>query len=61
MVKMESSFSGSHGNEYEDDSLLGCCAIGAVSTSETLISIYQTTWCNIAEDSHLQRVISRLI
>jgi hypothetical protein len=24
----------------------------AVSTSEMLINIYQTTWCNIPEDSH---------
>jgi hypothetical protein len=25
----------------------------AVSTSETLVNIYQTTWHNIPEDSHL--------
>jgi hypothetical protein len=25
----------------------------AVSTSETLVNIYQTTWCNIPEDSHI--------
>jgi hypothetical protein len=25
----------------------------AASSSETLVNIYQTTWCNITEDSHL--------
>jgi hypothetical protein len=25
----------------------------AASTSETLVNFYQTTWCNIPEDSHL--------
>jgi hypothetical protein len=25
----------------------------AVNTSETSINFYQTTWCNIPEDSHL--------
>jgi hypothetical protein len=24
----------------------------AASTSETLVNFYQTTWCNITEDSH---------
>jgi hypothetical protein len=24
----------------------------AVNTSEILVTIYQTSWCNIAEDSH---------
>jgi hypothetical protein len=26
----------------------------AVSTSETSVNFYQTTWCNNLEDSHLQ-------
>jgi hypothetical protein len=26
----------------------------AASTSETSVNFYQTTWCNILEDSHLQ-------
>jgi hypothetical protein len=25
----------------------------AASISETLVNFYQTTWCNIPEDSHL--------
>jgi hypothetical protein len=25
-----------------------------VSTSETSVNFYETTWCNIPEDSHLQ-------
>jgi hypothetical protein len=29
----------------------------AVSSSETSLSIYQTTWCNTPEDSHLQLII----
>jgi hypothetical protein len=48
--------SGSHGGEYEDGCLLGCCAVmmEAVSTSETLVNFYQTTQRNFPEDSHLQ-------
>jgi hypothetical protein len=36
--------SGSHGSEYEDDCLLGCCALmmEAVSTSEMSGNFYQT-------------------
>jgi hypothetical protein len=39
--------SGSHGDEYEDGCLLGCCAtialmMEAASTSETSVNIYQT-------------------
>jgi hypothetical protein len=51
--------SGSHGGEYEDDCLLGCCAamialmMEAASTSETSVNFYQTIRCNIPEDSHL--------
>jgi hypothetical protein len=29
----------------------------AVSTSDTLVNFYQTTWCNIQEDGHLQEMI----
>jgi hypothetical protein len=32
-----------------------------VSSSETLVHIYQTTQCNIPEDSHIQTYISTLI
>jgi hypothetical protein len=32
----------------------------AVSSSETLINIYQTTWCYIPEDSQLQRTFCML-
>jgi uncharacterized protein YcfL len=30
----------------------------AVRSSETLVSIYQTTRCNIAEDGHLHKSVS---
>jgi hypothetical protein len=30
----------------------------AVSFSETLVTVYQTTWCNIPEDSHLHMLMS---
>jgi hypothetical protein len=47
--------SGSHGNGYEDDCQMGCCAVptfriammAAVSTSETSINAYETTRRNI--------------
>jgi hypothetical protein len=54
--------SGPHGCKHEDDRLLGCCAvwlsgnrpialmIEAVSTSETSVNFYESTWCNIPED-----------
>jgi hypothetical protein len=29
----------------------------AVSTSEMVVSFYQTIWCNIPEDSHLQETM----
>jgi hypothetical protein len=62
--------SGSHGGEYEDDRLLGFCAVHslvenyrlialmmeAVSTSETSANFYETIRCNIPEGRHLQRV-----
>jgi hypothetical protein len=42
--------SGSHGGEYEDGCLLGCCTMmiirmmmEAASTSETSVNFYQTT------------------
>jgi hypothetical protein len=45
---------GSHGDEYEYDCPLGCwdLMMEAVGTSETSISIQQTKWRNIPEDSH---------
>jgi hypothetical protein len=45
---------GSYGDEYEYDCPLGCwdLMMEAVSTSETSISIQQTKWRNIPEDSH---------
>jgi hypothetical protein len=61
--------SGSHGDVYEDDCLLRCCAMygrnlqtcqrflllmGAARTSETSVNFHQTTRCNNREDSHLQ-------
>jgi hypothetical protein len=44
--------SGSHGDKYEDDYLLGLMIV-AVSTCETLVNFYQTTQRNISEQSHL--------
>jgi hypothetical protein len=32
--------------------------IEAVSTSETSLNFYTTTWCNITEDSHLQQDVT---
>jgi hypothetical protein len=41
----------------EDGYLLGCCAIAlmmeAADTHETSVNVYQTTWRNNPEDSHL--------
>jgi hypothetical protein len=45
-----------HGDEYEYGCLL---MMEAVSSSETSVSIYQTTQGNIPEDSHLQIIINR--
>jgi hypothetical protein len=49
----ESEISGSHGGEYEDGCLLGCCTLmmEAASTSETSVNIYHTTRRTIPEDS----------
>jgi hypothetical protein len=33
--------------------LLNVLMMEAVCTSETSVNFYETTWCNIAEDSHL--------
>jgi hypothetical protein len=50
-----SEISSSHGGEYEDGCLLGCCAMAmeAGSTSETSVNFYLTTQRNNPEDSHL--------
>jgi hypothetical protein len=32
----------------------------AVSSSEMLVNIYQATWCNIPEDSHLKTPYSEM-
>jgi hypothetical protein len=47
--------SGSHGGDYEDGCLLGCCAVmmEAASTSETSVNFYQTTRRSNPEDNHL--------
>jgi hypothetical protein len=54
--------SGSHGDEYEDDRLLGCATCEArwliaddkaVSAFETPVNFYETTRRNIREDSSL--------
>jgi hypothetical protein len=48
-----------HGGEYEDDCLLLTASIRmeAVSTHQASVNFYQTTWRNIPEDSHLQKLI----
>jgi hypothetical protein len=33
----------------------------AVSSSETSVNVYQTTWCNIPEDSHIQTMFDSFI
>jgi hypothetical protein len=49
--------SNSHGDEYENGCLLGCCEIvlmmEAVNTSEMSVNFCQTTRRNISEDSLL--------
>jgi hypothetical protein len=47
--------SGSYGDEYEYLYLLGCFTVvmNAVSSSESSVNIFQTTWRNIPEGSHL--------
>jgi hypothetical protein len=43
----------SHGSDYEDECLLGCCVMmQAVGTSDTSINFHKTTRRNIQEDSH---------
>jgi hypothetical protein len=51
--------SGSRGGEYENNCLLGHCAIIALimeekNTSETSANLYQTKRRNISEDSHVR-------
>jgi hypothetical protein len=50
--------SGSHGGEYEDDRLLGCCAmmVETVGTFETSVNFYKITRRSIPEDGHLNRL-----
>jgi hypothetical protein len=58
--KQEGEISGSHSSEYEDDCLLGCCAMypGDISevlgASEISVNFYQTAQRNIPEDSNLK-------
>jgi hypothetical protein len=57
--------SGSHGGDYEDDSLLGYCVVnmaiammmGAVRTSEMSVYFYETTRRNISESCHIHRTM----
>jgi hypothetical protein len=57
-----SEISGSYGDEYEDDRLLGYCAVfialmmKAVSTFETSASFYETAKRNIPKGCHLHKV-----
>jgi hypothetical protein len=44
LVEIDRRFTGAYCLHYEGDE--------AVSTSETLINFYETTRCNIPEDSH---------
>jgi hypothetical protein len=55
MLFTMSETSGSQSNEHEDGCLLGCCTLmmEAASTSEKLVNLYLTTWCNNPEDRHL--------
>jgi hypothetical protein len=39
---------------FGDSKPLIALMMEAVSTSETSVNFYKTTWCNIPEDSHLQ-------
>jgi hypothetical protein len=59
MTFSKKNISGSHGGEYEDGCLLGCCALmmEAGSTSETSVNFYQTTLRNNPEDGcfHVQK------
>jgi hypothetical protein len=50
--------SGSHGSEYEDDRLLGCCGPCnlLVSTSDTSVNFNETARRSIPEDCHLHVV-----
>jgi hypothetical protein len=57
-----SEVSDSHGGEYEDGCLMGCCGrlhialvLEAARTSETSVNFYQTTRRNKPEDSHLRK------
>jgi hypothetical protein len=63
---MVSEISGSHGVEYEDDSLLRYCLLPvsssrlmmeAVRTSEKLVSLYETTRLYIRQGWKLQYMV----
>jgi hypothetical protein len=51
LVKIVRRFRGAHCFHHQSDESL---VMGAVSTSETSVNIYQTAWRSISEDSHLQ-------
>jgi hypothetical protein len=60
ILKNHCEILGSHGIEYEDDSLLGYCAVVAllmetINISETSVNFYETTQCNIPECCHLHK------
>jgi hypothetical protein len=50
--------SGSHGSDYENDCLLGRCAVQAVCISETLINLQQNKRRNTPEESALMEIRS---
>jgi hypothetical protein len=61
MESQSSEILGSHGGEYEDDSLLGYCALmtETVRTPEKSANFYETTRSNIPEGCRL-RITVRL-
>jgi hypothetical protein len=54
LVDIDRCFRGAYCLHYQGVSSLTTLMMEAVSSSETLLNIYQTTWCNIPEDSHTE-------